>query len=1789
MKQNLTLLFSVLISFVFAQAPQLINYQGVARDQYGDPIANKTIKLRFDILQGTSSATVFTEQQSVATGSLGVFSTQIGKSIPAGLQAIDWKSGPYALQVSIDTANGQNFVTLGKQDILSVPFSMMSRNVPSSYTNNILSIGTDTYALSTFTSGTGITINSGSVISNSAPDQTVVLNNGINVNITGTYPDFTVSATPTLGLLGANTLSISGGNSVTIAPSLSINNNTLTVGPTGNTIALPSAPSTSLIGTGAANIATLGTNSYSINVPTTSVSQGTNVSVQGSFPNYTISAAGASLVGSGAANVATLGANSYSINVNPTAISNGTNVQVSGSYPNFTVNATPTLNLLGPNTLSISGGNTVQLAPSLAVNGNSLSVGPSTNAIAIPVPTVIGAGAATVTPSTGLNFLVTVPMTTLTASGNGISITSSGTNTFNLSVQAPTLTGGTNVNVTGTHPNFVINATPTLSLLGANSLSISGSPATVAIAPSLSFTNGVLTVGPTANTVTIPTATTNIVGSGALIVTPLGTNSYSLNVPLISIVGGSNVNVSGTYPNYLINSTPALSLNGSSLSISNGNTVVIDSYTVSGPGLSMSAGPVHTITATPSNPTITSTGIANVTPVSGTAFTVNVPAPALTSSGNTITVTQGTASSSASIPPPTLTTLGTNNSSLTAGGNTVSLNTYTVTGSGLSMAGGPNYTITSTIQTPSIVGSGAAAVNPTSGTSFTVNVPLTSVTATGGIASVSGVGTNSFDVNVPAATYAPATGILSQGPSAVNITPSVSVSGNVVTVGPAGNSFTLPASSSTFVSAGIATVSPATGNVFTVDVAVPNFTGQGVTSVTGSYPNYTISTPAPQATVTGSGAAVVSPTLGTNFNVNVPQTLVTATTGVATISSAGTNTFNVNVPSPVYVPATGALNTGTATTNITQALSYTNNVLTSGPSSNSITIPPVSITGTNAAFVTNTGTSFTVDVPLLNLTATGASSISGLYPNLVVNTPTPSIQGINASTVTGVYPNYTVNTPATNISGTGAATVTGIYPTYVVNVPTPTITGTGLASVTPSGSNFTVNVPVLTYTPSTGALGSGSNSVSILPQLTFASNVLTSGPTTNSVNLSAVSPWASSAGVTTLTTLTDRVGIGTSTPAENLQVQSTTNAQLSIVSSNTGVGGLSFGNSANHFLGNLTFDNSTTNLNFATNGFNRMTISGAGNVGIGTSNPTSKFVVDMTNANLSLQDNPPGTGGTANTVLMAQIFGRSSNAPQMRWQVLPNVNVMDIGLDPNGSFVIEGNDNPRMVVTNGGLVGIGNSTPTENLQVQSATTGQLSIVSGNTNAGGISFGNTANHFKGNILYDNSANSMSFWTNNVADRMVIAGGGNVGIGTNSPLGKLTVDVTNATFHLVDLPPGSGAIANTVLFGSIIGKSSNGPQVRYTMQSSANWIDVGLNANNDFVVEGNDNQRLVVQNTGNVGIGTSAPAEKLQVEDAASTQISVISGNAQSSSIAFGSSTNHNLGQVRYDNNTNSMNFWTQNTPNRLYIDNSGFVGIGHTNPSPHNLSVYSPASSCSIRLFNVTSASFGVLLEQNNLSANLLNYENTPFNFGTNGATRMTITSAGNVGIGNVAPTSKLDVSGTLRVNDGTQATGKVLTSNATGVASWQEVLPSGMIMAYGGNTIPTGWSLCDGSAVSRVTFANLFAAIGTAYGVGNGSTTFNLPDLRGMFLRGVSSASGNDPDVASRTAVNSGNAGNNVGSVQQDQLEVHSHSLNQNSTVIATLLGGVTVKVPGGGDNTNATGGNETRPKNVYVNYIIKQ
>ncbi len=169
---------------------------------------------------------------------------------------------------------------------------------------------------------------------------------------------------------------------------------------------------------------------------------------------------------------------------------------------------------------------------------------------------------------------------------------------------------------------------------------------------------------------------------------------------------------------------------------------------------------------------------------------------------------------------------------------------------------------------------------------------------------------------------------------------------------------------------------------------------------------------------------------------------------------------------------------------------------------------------------------------------------------------------------------------------------------------------------------------------------------------------------------------------------------------------------------------------------------------------------------------------------------------------------------------------------------------------------------------------------------------------------------------------------------------------------------------------------------------------------------------------------------------------------------------------------------------------------------------------------------------------------------------------------------------------------------------WAQVFPAGIIMAWPTETPPSGWLECNGAAVSRTTYATLFALIGDDYGAGNGSTTFNLPDFRGEFLRGWDHGKGSDPDSADRTDRGDATTGDHVGTKQTDLFKLHGHPfrLSVSSNASNDTTGGFMTDTNGptnvpaftgtpsatSGEQIGGSGGDETRPRNVNVMYIIK-
>jgi microcystin-dependent protein len=203
---------------------------------------------------------------------------------------------------------------------------------------------------------------------------------------------------------------------------------------------------------------------------------------------------------------------------------------------------------------------------------------------------------------------------------------------------------------------------------------------------------------------------------------------------------------------------------------------------------------------------------------------------------------------------------------------------------------------------------------------------------------------------------------------------------------------------------------------------------------------------------------------------------------------------------------------------------------------------------------------------------------------------------------------------------------------------------------------------------------------------------------------------------------------------------------------------------------------------------------------------------------------------------------------------------------------------------------------------------------------------------------------------------------------------------------------------------------------------------------------------------------------------------------------------------------------------------------------------------------------------------------------------------------------------TDKLADGAVATQKITDSSVTteklangAVTSAkidpQSALPSGAVTAFAGVAAPTGWLLCDGSAVSRATYAALFSVIGTTYGSGNGSTTFNLPDLRGEFIRGLDNGRGVDSGRALGTS--QGDATRNI----TGSWRTHSGSFDGRNFAVGGTGGAYASQVSsafGTADSwqTSSTNRNftevtfdasrvvptasENRPRNVALLYCIK-
>lgn len=409
------------------------------------------------------------------------------------------------------------------------------------------------------------------------------------------------------------------------------------------------------------------------------------------------------------------------------------------------------------------------------------------------------------------------------------------------------------------------------------------------------------------------------------------------------------------------------------------------------------------------------------------------------------------------------------------------------------------------------------------------------------------------------------------------------------------------------------------------------------------------------------------------------------------------------------------------------------------------------------------------------------------------------------------------------------------------------------------------------------------------------------------------------------------------------------------------------------------------------------------------------------------------------------------------------------------------------------------------------------------------------------------------------------------------------------------------------------------------------------------------------SGNISIGGASTGAKLQIkqDQADYSYVDLINetpgggtvfrqvvrniSNTGFTSVDFASIIGGGASINSNDTHPNNFIVFGVGASEKMRINSFGHVGIGTSIPTSPLTVKSQGVDSIAIRVLESASG-VGILqftndpvtLERGSILVNntgTMRLSGSVVEFSTSAARRMLIDSFGNVGIGTTSPTQKLDVVGNVNVVGNINVTGNITAGNTTPV-------PSGSILEFAGFSPPAGWLFCDGSQVSRSTYANLFSVIGTAYGAGDGFSTFNLPDRRNRvgigagssYSRGATggatsattSAAGahNHGGVTGQTALTTNQIPSHVHTGSTSVNGDHSHSLpGQTITNAPGFAGGVaygyagnTTGVAGAHNHsftTNATGGNQghshsistegnhthtvsTLPPYLASNYIIK-
>jgi microcystin-dependent protein len=504
----------------------------------------------------------------------------------------------------------------------------------------------------------------------------------------------------------------------------------------------------------------------------------------------------------------------------------------------------------------------------------------------------------------------------------------------------------------------------------------------------------------------------------------------------------------------------------------------------------------------------------------------------------------------------------------------------------------------------------------------------------------------------------------------------------------------------------------------------------------------------------------------------------------------------------------------------------------------------------------------------------------------------------------------------------------------------------------------------------------------------------------------------------------------------------------------------------------------------------------------------------------------------------------------------------------------------------------------------------------------------------NGVSDNT-NAFSIGFATAGRRLVIQAGGNVGIGNTSPGYRLDVsgdinltgslrfggtaltsNVTELNYLDLTTGPGTAEASKALVLDSnkdITGINSLG-LTGYTTITGTNaifrtlpfsdsvvYLQAGLTATSDSAADifiGNfsvsasaSTRKIMIKSDGKVGIGLISPSYALDVSGdinlsgnyrsggsiVSFSSISGVTNGTGAANKALILNTDRDISNIQNMSLTGTLTVGTTGSgPNRI-----NFAGTSGDGTSNHTV--------LAERIYNSTEQSELLIFKGNDAASTAgpdrIRYRSAEHRFQTytsaedystpvgDNNDRMFIGNDGKVGINTTSPSYQLDVNGTF------------------------SHVPPGTVIMYIAATAPAGFLLCNGSEISRTTYATLFAIISTTYGSGNGSTTFNLPDLRGRVPIGFGQGSG----LTNRSL--NGKGGAETHTLTTSEMPSHNHSIsdpghghsagdNGHSHNITRGTTGYTASynssrenVTGGSrNNGDVNFGSDTGYANVYVN-----